>query len=170
MILGGLVGSFSFTASKGGAASDVTPDELSFQDVLSVTEIDPCQPFTEDQVTGITEPIVLRMDVTSIVGTSPLIVIRVGSTPYSDDCPPGYGSWGDGFRADGATFSVNNNDYITVSGYGNAPPFPGGDSVSFVIVNTSDGDAELALITLEQAGCFLTTAVVNYMGLLDNGP
>ena len=42
--------------------------------------------------------------------------------------------------------------------------------VSFVIVNTSDGDAELALITLEQAGCFLTTAVVNYMGLLDNGP
>ena len=93
MILGGLVGSFSLTASKGGAASDVTPDELSFQEVLSVDDVSPCQPFTEDQVTGITEPIVLRMDVTSIVGTPPIIAIRVGSTPYSDDCGTGLGSW-----------------------------------------------------------------------------
>ena len=175
MILGGLVGSFSLATSKVLAVvSDVIPDELSFQFYFEVDDVSPCQTITEDQVTGITEPIVLRVDVTGFVGTPPSIEIRVASTPNSSDCPPGTGSIGiaNGFYTftNGTTFSVNNNDYIAISGTSNSG-FPGGDSVSFDIVNTSDGDVILASITIQTASfCFLTTAVVNYMGLLDNGP
>jgi hypothetical protein len=177
------------------AAAIVAPDPaLNFTDTLGNTDVDPCQDYTEEQVLGITETITLTFTVTATSGGGdPIVYYRKASTPASStviycDSGNGYGGTptpegtsqvGDGsddwyYLYNGATLLVSSitvsaGDYLAFVAIGNAPPFDPG-SITIRINNETDDNAVIDTILFQQNGCFLTTAVVRHMGLLDDGP
>jgi hypothetical protein len=169
---------------------DVTPTPaLNWTGTLGCDDASPSQDYTEEQILGINEAITLAFTVTATSGTPPTVVYRKASTAASSSS--GYGSSsnsyggtpspegthnGLGFTTlyDGATLvvsslSVSSGDYLAFIGSANAPPF-GTNSVTIRINNQSDANAVIDTITFQQSGCYLTTTVVEYMGLADNGP
>jgi hypothetical protein len=173
------------------AVSDVTPTPaLNWTETLECDDVAPCQDYTEEQILGINEAITLTFTVTATSGTPPTVSYRKASTATSttaEYCSSSnqYGGTpspdgthnGSGFTTlyDGATLvvsslSVSSGDYLAFIGYGMAPPFDT-NSVTIRINNQSDANAVIDTITFQQySECYLTTTVVEYMGLADNGP
>jgi hypothetical protein len=173
------------------ASSIVTPTPaLNWTGTLVCDDASPCIDYTEEQILGINQAITLTFTVTATSGTPPTVFYRKASTATSTaagycDSSNQYGGTptpegrhdGRGFTTlyDGATLvvsslSVSSGDYLSFLSIANAPPFDGPHSVTIRINNQSDANAVLDTITFEQSGCYLTTTVVEYMGLADNGP
>jgi hypothetical protein len=178
-------------AAAGGGGADVTPNALNWTGTLGVDDISPYQDYTEQQILGINQAITLTFTVTATSGTPPTVQYRKQSTATSSTVnyggsgnqyggtptPTGTHSGGsNGFANlyDGSTLvvsslSVSSGDYLAFLGYGNAPPF-GTNNVTIRINNQSDANVVLDTIIFNQeSACVLTTAVVRYMGGLDNG-
>lgn len=152
---------------KALAAANVTPDAIDFPYYIEGDGVSPCYGYAYQQITGITVPITVRFDFTTSVGTqSP--EYKITSTEPTDSCY--FDVVGSTTNiVDGTTLSISNGEYLIIANGGYGDPFSSNYYI-IDIVNESDGDAVLDTIFVRDTPCFLTTAVVNYMGLLDNGP
>jgi hypothetical protein len=150
----------SFHASRvaraaAGGGGDVTPNEVNWgfpygQSIAISAML---------QITGITSTITLRV---AFTGNQINQKYSVQSTA----------SFGTGTAiANNGTFTISNNQYLGFS----SETTSGTESTFWTITNVSDGNAVIdtfqSTAFVSSGGeCFLTTAVVNYMGGLDNGP
>jgi len=142
-------------AAAGGGGGDVTPNEVNwgfpYGETISTSAM--------LQITGIDSTITVRV---AFTGGQINQKYSVQSTA----------SFGTGTAiANNGTFTISNNQYLGFSSETTA----GSQSTFWTITNVSDGNAVIDTFqsTAFSGGeqeCFLTTAVVNYMGGLDNGP
>lgn len=83
-----------------------------------------------------------------------------------------------GYIIDGQGTGMGSNNTYTVSissgselkFYWSSCGEPYANTVSITLQNEDSSGVVIDTFTMARGGCFLTTAVVNYMGLLDNGP
>ena len=152
-----------------GGGSDVTPNAVNWVTTLFCDDSNPCQDYTEQQITGINQTISISFSVSSSSGTPPIVAYRkattqgsVGNGGYCDSSTNyGFGSGrdsglnyltlynGSSLVVSGITLGANN--YLGFIAFGQAPPFPPAtDNVVIQITNTSDSNTVLDTITFEQ--------------------
>ena len=134
-----------------GGGGDVTPNAVNWADASGSGAAQT----NEQTITGINTAI--NLVITWSGNDVGFFDININGTPYDLEV---YGS--------PATFSILNNSIISFAA-GSA----GAKVISITVTNASDGNAVLDTVTLTITGdeeCFLTTPVVEYMGLADHGP
>lgn len=187
---GVIASSRKIIVAGGGGAADVTPTPaLNWTNVLECDANGSCQDYTEEQIQGINQTITLTFTVYSASGTPPSVYYRKAATSvaagyggycgppvYGNGSPPAEGSSNgfsdvlyDGSSLITTSLNVSSGDYLAFIAFGNSPF--GGEDLIIDVKNQSDGNILIqALAFYHVSGCLLTTAVVNYMNLQDNGP
>lgn len=126
-----------------------------------------CNTNSGQQITGISTPINLYLTFARLAGPSDQPWVKVTSTYNASDASvfPGTSS---GFTqiAQNINFTVENNQWVWFSTLSSDP-----SPRTLTVKNASDSDAILDTFTqVYYSACLLTTVVVNYLGLQDDGP
>ena len=160
-------------------ASDVTPDAVNWEDAWHGDDCANTIAYStpSQQITGVDTDIELKISWRS--GPN-YIGYKKSATSFSG--VEHSLIWSDATIEDFGYTVVNRNGLITISNNEHIGFFPNCGppytSTTISVLNASDGDALLDTFLNRYdgdmcgppGGCLLTTAVVNYMGLLDNGP
>ena len=165
---------FGTTGWAGGG--DVTPNAVNWATV-STNNDDATYTYSERQITGINQTITLQVEISNNAGGGTLyyFVSSNASAIVTGDAtsatsPIGFGmnSIASTYPAFSGTFTVTNNQYVTFG------VIIGCNSATVTVKNQSDSNVTLDTFVMQSTGecggCYLTTATVQYKGLLDDGP
>lgn len=137
-----------------GGAADVTPNAVNWANIYYDGTLGTFY-YTERQITGINQTITIRVTntdatdgvfyiVSNSAGAVPGLVSGDGALPSAPD------SFGMIFLNHNSTFTVSNNQYITFSASGSAPPSLTNTNT---VTNVSDGNTVLDTFTYSCNNC-----------------